>query len=172
MPSTSRIGRTILQARRAARLSGPELARASGVGESWIRQLETGRIDRPGPDKLAAIAKTLGLDVRQLLAMSDQLTVSIEASPPPWEQLLANQETMILNQRAMLGAIARLAMNPVDAETRSEIREGVVDFVRLATAEGLLEELGSTRDGRDPAPSDVGAESGADGSARHTPARR
>lgn len=68
-----RLGREIVRAMTKAKMTSPELARRAGVGESWVKQVRTGRIQKPDPERLRRIADELGLDPLQLLAMSDQL---------------------------------------------------------------------------------------------------
>lgn len=66
-------GKKIAAARVRAKLTGKQLAERAGVTPSWIRSVETGRTAQPAPDKLARVAAELGLDVRELLALTDQL---------------------------------------------------------------------------------------------------
>lgn len=69
----TQLSREIKRAMTKSGLSGPELAKRAGVGESWVRQVRTGRIAKPAADKLERVARQLGLDPRALLAMTDQL---------------------------------------------------------------------------------------------------
>lgn len=66
---------------RKSKLTVPELAKRAGVSESWIKAVKTGRIDRPLPDRLRAVAAETGGDLETLLALSNQLGAASTASP-------------------------------------------------------------------------------------------
>jgi transcriptional regulator with XRE-family HTH domain len=80
---STQLGRDIAAARHKARLSGAQLAVRAGVSDGWIRQLETGRMKKPNPEKLRAVADELGLDVQPMLAMTDQLGALLEPTKKP-----------------------------------------------------------------------------------------
>jgi transcriptional regulator with XRE-family HTH domain len=92
---SERLGREVKRAMAKAGLTSPELARRAGVGQSWIRQVRSGRIDRPAPDKLRAIALELGVDPNVFLGMTDQLGAVMAtvgghgATQPPTPDLAA-----------------------------------------------------------------------------------
>lgn len=67
------VGKRIAAARARAKLTGKELGAQARVSASWVRSVETGRTLKPAPDKMGRVAEVLGLDHRELLAMTDQL---------------------------------------------------------------------------------------------------
>lgn len=83
LPVSTQLGKDIAAARHKAKLSGAQLAARAGVSDGWIRQLETGRMKKPNPEKLRAVADELGLDVQPMLAMTDQLGALLEPRKEP-----------------------------------------------------------------------------------------
>lgn len=71
-----------------AKLTIPVLAKNAGVGESWVKQVRRGSIDKPRPEWLRAIAAELGLEERKLLALSDQLGAVTRTETPSEDPLL------------------------------------------------------------------------------------
>jgi transcriptional regulator with XRE-family HTH domain len=70
MPMTleEKIGDRVRRLREAADLRQQDLATAAGVAISIITQIEQGRTTDPRLSTLAAIAKGLGMDLRDLVA--------------------------------------------------------------------------------------------------------
>lgn len=60
------IGDLIREAREAMGWEQPDLAERSGVTLSWVKQIETGRIKKPGFDPVNRVAKVLMLDLNKL----------------------------------------------------------------------------------------------------------
>lgn len=106
-----RLGDEITRAMTKAKLSSPALARRAKVGDSWIRQVRGGRIDRPAPDKLRRIALELGLDESVVLGMTDQLGAAgageAEANVSP-AAYLARIDSLVAELQADRKLIARL----------------------------------------------------------------
>lgn len=69
----SAVGDRIARARVKARLSQRELGTRIGAGRSWIAAVERGNVHQPSPPRLRLVADEIGLDYRELLALSDQL---------------------------------------------------------------------------------------------------
>lgn len=76
----AQLGREVTRAMAKARMTVPALVKATGLGESWVKQVKTGRIDRPDPDKLVRMAEELGADPARWLALSNQLGASVPTS--------------------------------------------------------------------------------------------
>lgn len=100
MRRVSQIGATIKRAMAKAGMSQSELAAESGVSRSWIASVNSGKTDKPGPDKLARVAKALGLELRPLLAMTDQLgAVQVTEAPASSDVAAAiDRQTEILSE--------------------------------------------------------------------------
>ncbi len=65
------LGTTIKTRRKALHITGPELARRTGVTKGAISQIELGIIKKPSANLMFKICKVLGLDLNKL--MSDNL---------------------------------------------------------------------------------------------------
>lgn len=63
----------VARSRRKARLTQAALAKRVGTSREWVAAVELGNIRQPPPDKLARLSAELGLDYRELLAITDQL---------------------------------------------------------------------------------------------------
>ncbi len=61
------IGEKLSRARRGEGLTQAELSEASGVAQSTIALIETGKRARPHPGTLKKLAKAMGLEPRDLL---------------------------------------------------------------------------------------------------------
>lgn len=78
-----RLGSYVDAAIRRAKLTNGQVAKQAGVSESWVKQLKTGRIDRPAVDKLERIAAVLPVDLPRLLSLTDQLGAVRPYEPAP-----------------------------------------------------------------------------------------
>lgn len=120
------IGDRVARARTKARLTQDKLGKAVGKSRAWVAAVEAGNIRRPDPHMLAALSRELGLDYRELLAVTDQL-----------------------------GALESPTAPTPDADLASAVRE-LVEEVRLSrqaqerTAEVLVDLIGMVAQGRLP----------------------
>lgn len=126
-----------------ARLSSVELGRRAGVGASWVRQVQSGRIAKPAPDKLGRVATELGLELEPLLAMSDQLGAAAEVRrvQPTVVTVEAIEEATRRANQPLVDAIAALV-----EEMRLARREQAewTEGVKEAAAELAALRQGST----------------------------
>jgi len=110
-----------------SRLSQAEVARRAGVRRSYVAALATDGIRKPDPVKMGRVADVLGLDIRELLAITDQLG-SAEAVPST------------ADHAAVVAAIDRLAV-VVQAQTAALLaREGERDAWLRGLIAGLVEQ--------------------------------
>lgn len=75
-------GKKISAARVRAKLTSRQLAEKAGVSHSWMRSVETGKIAKPDAAALVRVAGIIGLDGRELLALTDQLGAAEFVTPP------------------------------------------------------------------------------------------
>lgn len=127
-------GKKIAAARVRAKLTGKELADKAGVTAAWVRSVETGGIARPAPDKLRRVADVVGLDIRELLALTDQLGAAavMDATSP------AHQSDVAAAIREQTAALTRLA-EATEAQTRA-LLDALAD--RDARSEGYVVAMG------------------------------
>ena len=98
-------------------LSQTAIAKEAGLTRAWVGSVATGQIRKAAPDKLGRLAAVLGLDHRELLALSDQLGVPVLA-PPEAPDIAAlaralteaseRQEAAIDRQTAVLERLVRV----------------------------------------------------------------
>ena len=69
------IGQKVLEVRRAAKLTQPELAKLSGVSRATIAALENGKLGELGFVKLTKILAVVGLDLRLATANLNRPTL-------------------------------------------------------------------------------------------------
>lgn len=69
------IGQKVLEARRTAKLTQPELAKHSGVSRATIAALENGKLGELGFVKLTKILAVVGLDMRMATANLNRPTL-------------------------------------------------------------------------------------------------
>lgn len=157
---STQLGRDIKRARARSGLSGPELAMRTGVTPAWIRQVETGRIQKPGIDKLRRIAEELGMDLTPMLAMTDQLGATVNGhtkEPDPSGDVVglvaaltralevqATYLTQIADLRAEVAGLGRDAAEERAQQARllgalSDQLDELRDLVGTRTASGLPE---------------------------------
>lgn len=160
-----RLGREIDAAIRRAKLTNKKLADAAGVTEPWVKQLRTGRIDRPGAAKLAQIAEVLPVDLNRLLALSDQLGAKVPSAPrglqiTPQDQLILAVQKQTRATEALVARLDYLLFGgPLKYERPPEAEAAFAEAMRIMREErevpesgpsGLLE--GVRRGEDDPAP--------------------
>lgn len=108
-PMNPELGRTVTRAIVKAKMTTPALHRATGLGESWIKQVRSGRIGKPDPEWLTKLAEEVGADPTEWLALSNQLGAATDYRPAPSIQIalvtaLDRQSTAI---EALVGLLAK-----------------------------------------------------------------
>ena len=115
----------IQQAARKRRVSWAELARETGIPAQWVRSFATGHITKGDPVRIRVLAEALGIDPRELLALTDQLgAVEAITAPSP-----SDQSELVAAIRDQTAAITALV-----TEMRLA-REGVPDWARAVVSE-------------------------------------
>lgn len=101
-------GSRIATASRKARLNYRQVADGAGVEYSWLRSVATDKIKKPDARELRKVATFLGLDYREMLALTDQLGEAepVTASAAP-DDLLAVVRQQTAHIDALTGAIER-----------------------------------------------------------------
>ena len=72
------LGERIAELRRQMGMNRPRLAREADVSYSFLVQVETGQRENPQADKLAKVAKVLGVPVDALLALDQPLPTAVD----------------------------------------------------------------------------------------------
>jgi transcriptional regulator with XRE-family HTH domain len=72
------LGERIAELRRQMGMNRPRLAREADVSYSFLVQVETGQRENPQADKLAKVAKVLGVPVDVLLALDQPLPTAVD----------------------------------------------------------------------------------------------
>lgn len=127
---TTTVGKRIAAGRAKAKLTGKALGTQARVSPPWIRAVENGGIRRPAPDKLKRVADVLGLDHRELLALTDQLGATIEPPDEAPDDVAAaiHEQTEMLRQllaerptvdRAALAEVVGAVLEPLFQDTRA-----------------------------------------------------
>ena len=80
-------GEFVKAQRRLAQVSQRNLARMSGVSDSYLSQIERGNY-RPSPQVVKALAQAFGLKLEQLYTMLGFMDEENEASKPTVEQAI------------------------------------------------------------------------------------
>ena len=96
---TTTAGERIRTAVRRQRTSLAEVARKADVPAPWLRSFATDHVHKGDPHRIRRVAETLGLDYRELLALTDQLGAVEElerptASAGPSEDVAALVQTV------------------------------------------------------------------------------
>jgi transcriptional regulator with XRE-family HTH domain len=103
-------GEFVRAQRKLAKVSQRNLARMSGVSDSYLSQLERGNY-RPSPQVVKALAQAFGLEPRQLYTMLGFIDDEDGESKPSVEQAIqlderlqpSQKETLIRVYRSLLG---------------------------------------------------------------------
>jgi transcriptional regulator with XRE-family HTH domain len=103
-------GEFVRAQRKLAKVSQRNLARMSGVSDSYLSQLERGNY-RPSPQVVKALAQAFGLEPRQLYLMLGFIDDDDGESKPSVEQAIqfderlqpAQKETLIRVYRSLIG---------------------------------------------------------------------
>lgn len=103
-------GEFVRAQRRLAQVSQRNLARISGVSDSYLSQIERGNY-RPSPQVVKALATAFGLEPRQLYTMLGFMDEEQNVAPPSVEQAIrldtrldaAAKEAMIRVYRSFVG---------------------------------------------------------------------
>ena len=103
-------GEFVKAQRRLAQVSQRNLARMSGVSDSYLSQIERGNY-RPSPQVLKALATAFGLEPKQLYTMLGFMDEEESTGPPSVEQAIqldtrldaAQKEALIRIYRSFAG---------------------------------------------------------------------
>lgn len=108
-PMLVAFGEFVRAQRRLAQVSQRNLAKMSGVSDSYLSQLERGNY-RPSPQVVKSLAEAFGLEPRQLFMMlgfmdeDDTSSLSVEHAVQMDDRLTADQkETLIRVYRSFTG---------------------------------------------------------------------
>lgn len=99
-------GEFVRAQRRLAQVSQRNLARMSGVSDSYLSQLERGNY-RPSPQVLKALAAAFGLEPKQLYAMLGFMDEEEGTSTPSVEQAIQLDTRLDAGQKEALIKIYR-----------------------------------------------------------------
>lgn len=131
-------------ARVRRRMTKADLARRAGVPANWVRSFCTGKIGKADPERLRRMAGVLGIDHRELLALTDQLGAAEEvearaasaAGLSDLVRVLERQAAAIEAQTAAVGELVSVLRQDRDAISP----EGFQLFLAQLRSEGLLVE--------------------------------
>jgi transcriptional regulator with XRE-family HTH domain len=118
------VGMRLRFARKLRGLTQVELAKASGVGQASISDLETGASKEPWGTNLVSIAHTLKVSPRWLANGKGQMEADTDTPLSPeamqvardWEALTPEVRTKIAEMLAQLAATAKSFGTPVEDE--------------------------------------------------------
>jgi transcriptional regulator with XRE-family HTH domain len=99
-------GEFVRAQRRLAQVSQRNLARMSGVSDSYLSQIERGNY-RPSPQVVKALAQAFGLEPRQLYMMLGFMDEDESGGPPSVEQAIAFDEKLDAAQKESLLSVYR-----------------------------------------------------------------
>ena len=99
-------GEFVRAQRRLAQVSQRNLARMSGVSDSYLSQIERGNY-RPSPQVVKAIAQAFGLEPKQLYTMLGFMDEDESAAPPSVEQAVQLDGALDASQKEALIRIYR-----------------------------------------------------------------
>jgi transcriptional regulator with XRE-family HTH domain len=99
-------GEFVRAQRRLAQVSQRNLARMSGVSDSYLSQLERGHY-RPSPQVLKALAAAFGLEPKQLYTMLGFMDEEEGGSTPSVEQAIQLDSNLDASQKEALIKIYR-----------------------------------------------------------------
>lgn len=91
------IGQRIKELREQANMNRPKLAREADVSYSFLVQVETGQRENPQADKLAKVARALGVPLDLLMATGEPL-------PPPADPGVSQLRIDLVNRINALNA--------------------------------------------------------------------
>lgn len=128
------LGQRIRQLREHQGLSSRALARAAGLSETYVSQIERGR-ETPSLKTLAKIARALGVPLGDLVDEGGKAKEPVEL-----KELLTSEETPVLYQGKAL---------PVD--TKRKVVQ-MLDAALSLREEPKLEAVGAWHEGRQPIP--------------------
>lgn len=115
-------GSRISAMRQLAGMNRPQLARKADVSYSFLVQVETGQRENPQADKLAKVAKALGVTIEYLLATDE---------PPPTEDAV-NVEQL---RREMIGQVSEMTASELQLAAEA-IERAFSDRGRPKTTRG------------------------------------
>ena len=99
-------GEFVRAQRRLAQVSQRNLARMSGVSDSYLSQIERGNY-RPSPQVVKALAQAFRLEPRQLYMMLGFMDEDESSGPPSVEQAIALDEKLEPAQKESLLSVYR-----------------------------------------------------------------
>lgn len=114
------LGKRITAAREARRWTRSDLARKAGVDPSYVTRIEEAHYKRPSVDKVAAIARALGIPVTDLTEPPPDLAAGV--APGELEAMFRPDETLLV------AAVAR-GLKRHSPRRRRQILEAMAAFV-------------------------------------------
>lgn len=99
-------GEFVRAQRRLAQVSQRNLAKMSGVSDSYLSQLERGNY-MPSPQVVKALAQAFGLEPRQLYMMLGIMDADGEDGPPSVEQAIQLDRRLSAEQKESLLSVYR-----------------------------------------------------------------
>lgn len=99
-------GEFVRAQRRLAQVSQRNLAKMSGVSDSYLSQLERGNY-MPSPQVVKALAQAFGLEPRQLYMMLGIMDEDGEGGPPSVEQAIQLDDRLDASQKESLLSVYR-----------------------------------------------------------------
>lgn len=135
------VGDLVAAGRAKARLTQKALAQKAGVSHPWIRALETDRMRKPNAAWLRRVATELGLDYRELLALTDQLGALEPESTEPGGGDLSAVVAAISSQTEVLRRIAdhlEAQPSPAQENLRTIVALAVEGTLQVLVERGLL----------------------------------
>ena len=99
-------GEFVRAQRRLAQVSQRNLARMSGVSDSYLSQLERGNY-MPSPQVVRALAQAFGLEPKQLYTMLGFIDEDDAGGPPSVEQAIQLDDRLDASQKESLLSVYR-----------------------------------------------------------------
>lgn len=126
---SAQLGKKVKASARKAGLNYRQVATQAKVPYGWVRQVAAGGIDRPDPERLAAVARATGGDLNEWLALSNQLGSAAGLTAP--DDLAA----AIRAQTEAITALVNLVRPLVEqAQERTEARLRALEAIATSLA--------------------------------------